>query len=59
MSRSRSSCKRSWMRDLLHRLGYEFKKPKRVPGEGDREAQDIFVAQYEKFMGNRKQGGGR
>jgi transposase len=40
----------SGMRDLLHRLGYEFKKPKLVPGEGDQEAQDIFVEQYEKFM---------
>lgn len=40
----------SGMRDLLHRLGYEFKKPKLVPGESDAQAQDIFVEQYEKFM---------
>lgn len=40
----------SGMRDLLHRLGYEFKKPKLVPGTPDREAQEIFVEQYERFM---------
>lgn len=40
----------SGMRDLLHRVGYEFKKPKLVPGNPDREAQEIFVEQYEKFM---------
>ena len=40
----------SGMRDLLHRLGYEFKKPKRIPGNMDWQAQDIFAEQYEKFM---------
>ena len=40
----------SGMRDLLHQLGYEFKKPKLVPGNPDREAQEIFVEQYERFM---------
>lgn len=40
----------SGMRDLLHRLGYEFKKPKLVPGDPDRQAQEIFAEQYEKFM---------
>ncbi len=40
----------SGMRDLLHRLGYEFKKPKLVPGTPDREAQETFVEQYEQFM---------
>ena len=40
----------SGMRDLLHRLGYEFKKPKLIPGTPDREAQEIFVEQYEQFM---------
>jgi len=38
------------MRDLLHRLGYEYKKPKLVPGNPDLEAQEIFVKQYEQFM---------
>ena len=40
----------SGMRDLLHRLGYEYKKPKLVPGNPDYEAQEIFVKQYEDFM---------
>ena len=38
------------MRDFLHRLGYEYKKPKLVPGNPDMEAQEIFVAQYNEFM---------
>lgn len=40
----------SGMRDLLHRLGYEFKKPKLVPGDADEGAKEIFVSQYEHFM---------
>ncbi|MEJ2418316.1 MAG: transposase [Exilibacterium sp.] len=40
----------SGMRDLLHRLGYKYNKPKLVPGKPDREAQKIFVEQYERFM---------
>jgi transposase len=40
----------SGMRDLLHRLGYEYKKPKLVPGNPDVEAQEIFVEQYNEFM---------
>lgn len=40
----------SGMRDLLHRLGYVYKKPKRVPGNPDLEAQEIFSEQYEDFM---------
>jgi transposase len=40
----------SGMRDLLHRMGYEFKKPKLLPGEGDWQAQDAFAEMYEKFM---------
>jgi transposase len=40
----------SGMRDLLHRLGYEYKKPKLVPGNPDVEAQEIFAEQYESFM---------
>ena len=38
------------MRDLLHRLGYEYKKPQCVPGNPDLDAQEIFVDQYEAFM---------
>ncbi len=40
----------SGMRDLLHRLGYEYKKPKLVPGNPDKAAQEIFAEQYDKFM---------
>ncbi len=40
----------SGMRDLLHRIGYEYKKPKLVPGNPDIEAQEIFAQQYEDFM---------
>lgn len=40
----------SGMRDLLHRIGYEYKKPKLVPGNPDHVAQEIFAEQYEEFM---------
>jgi transposase len=40
----------SGMRDLLHRLGYEFKKPKLVPGNPDPSAQEEFAKYYEEFM---------
>lgn len=40
----------SGMRDLLHRLGYEHKKPKIVPGNPDIELQETFVEMYEEFM---------
>ena len=40
----------SGMRDLLHREGYTFKKPKLVPGNPDIEAQEEFVRYYDKFM---------
>jgi transposase len=40
----------SGMCDLLHRIGYEYKKPKIVPGNPDIEAQEIFIQQYERFM---------
>jgi len=40
----------SGMRDFLHRIGYEYKKPKLVPGNPDIEAQEIFAKQYEAFM---------
>lgn len=40
----------SGMRDFLHRLGYEYKKPKLVPGHPDPEAQEIFAEYYEAFM---------
>jgi transposase len=40
----------SGMRDLLHRLGYGFKKPKLVPGTPNREAQEEFIEYYERYM---------
>lgn len=40
----------SGVRDLLHRLGYTYKKPSVVPGNPDIEAQEIFAEQYESFM---------
>jgi transposase len=40
----------SGMRDLLHRLGYTYKKPKLVPGNPDIQGQEIFAEQYEEFM---------
>lgn len=40
----------SGMRDLLHRIGYEYKKPTLVPGDPDHEAQEIFIDQYHDFM---------
>jgi transposase len=43
----------SGMRDLLHRLGYEYKKPKLVPGNPDPIAQEIFAEQYDEFMKNK------
>jgi len=43
----------SGMRDLLHRLGYEFKKPKLVPGKPDRAAQEEFARYYEDFMSSK------
>jgi transposase len=44
----------SGMRDFLHRIGYEYKKPKLVPGNPDLDAQEIFALQYEEFMQNKK-----
>lgn len=40
----------SGMRDVLHRIGYEYKKPKLVPGNPDIELQEFFAEEYEKFM---------
>jgi transposase len=43
----------SGMRDLLHRIGYEYKKPKLVPGNPDVDAQELFAQQYTAFMLNK------
>lgn len=34
------------MQGLLHRLGFVFKKPKRVPSKADKEKQQEFIAKY-------------
>lgn len=43
----------SGMRDLLHRLGYEYKKPKLVPGNLNIDAQEEFIQHYESFLENK------
>lgn len=49
----RIAYKPSGMRDLLHRIGYEYKKPKLVPGNPDLDAQELFAEQYIDFMENK------
>ena len=39
---------RGGITDLLHRLGFSFKKPKGVPGKADRAKQEEFLRQYKK-----------
>jgi transposase len=39
----------SGMTALLHRLGFVYKKPKLVPGKADPQAQEAFLAEYEKL----------
>jgi transposase len=34
------------MTKLLHRLGYVYKKPKKIPAKADAEAQRIFIKKY-------------
>ena len=41
------------MKQLLHRLGFVYKKPKHVPGKLDQEAQAAFVETYEKLRKNK------
>jgi transposase len=43
----------SGMTALLHRLGFVYKKPKLVPGKADRQAQEAFLAEYEKINQNK------
>lgn len=35
---------------LLHRLGFEYRKPKGLPAKADAAAQEAFVAGYERLM---------
>jgi len=43
----------SGMTDLLHRLGYVYKKPKLVPGKASAQAQEAFLDDYEKLKENK------
>jgi transposase len=38
------------MKDLLHRLGFVYKKPKHVPGKLDPEKQKEWLAEYKKLL---------
>ena len=40
------------VKELLHRLGFVYKKPKHVPGKLDPEKQAEFIAEYEKLRKN-------
>lgn len=39
----------SGMTELLHRMGYVYKKPKIVPGKADLEVQKSFIRSYKKI----------
>ena len=40
---------RGGMTALLHRMGFSFKKPKKVPGKAKREAQEEFLEEYDRL----------
>ena len=37
------------MTDLLHRIGYTYKKPKLIPGKPDEKAQEEFIESYKEL----------
>lgn len=39
--------------DLLHRLGFSYKKPTHVPGKQDPTQQQAFIEQYERLKGEK------
>jgi len=41
------------VKELLHRLGFVYKKPKHRPGKLDPEKQAAFIAEYEKLRENK------
>ena len=43
----------SGMTDLLHAMGFSYKKPKVVPGKADPHSQKLFVLDYEKLKKNK------
>jgi transposase len=44
---------RSGLIDLLHRLGYSYKKPKHVPGKADAAAQEAFIDEYRRLKASK------
>ncbi len=43
----------SGMTDLLHRIGFVYKKPKIIPGKADAEAQEKFIEDYAEIKENK------
>ena len=43
----------SGMTDLIHRLGFVYKKPKIVPGKAQAKAQEAFIERYAKIKENK------
>jgi len=43
------------MTNLLHRLGFSYKKPKHIPGKADQEAQEEFIDKYLKLKENKSE----
>lgn len=43
------------MTNVLHKLGFRYKKPKHIPGKADVEAQLEFIEAYEKLKKKKKQ----
>ncbi len=46
MKKYRVKYKERGMNNLLHRIGFVYKKPKQVPGKADQEKQEIFIKEY-------------
>jgi transposase len=42
----------SGLTDMLHRLGFVYKKPKHVPGKADAKSQEEFIERYENLRKN-------
>ena len=45
----------SGVTDLLHRLGFSYKKPTHVPGKQDPEKQQVFLGEYEQIKAGKGQ----
>jgi hypothetical protein len=44
----------SGIRQLLHRLGFVYKKPKLIPGKADAARQRVFIEEYRKLKADEK-----